>query len=90
MGRADSGRQEHSGGIQPRELTGLMSRSKYDAFYKEFFSQPQMVEDSLKKPMVFDVPIVRSVTGRGKKFFAPTEAYIAPTNQTPHDMTKGL
>jgi len=25
-----------------------MSRSKYDAFYKEFFSQPQMVEDLLK------------------------------------------
>jgi len=25
-----------------------MSRSKYDAFYKEFFSQPQMVEDLVK------------------------------------------
>jgi hypothetical protein len=25
-----------------------MSRAKYDAFYKEFFSQPQMVEGLLK------------------------------------------
>jgi hypothetical protein len=54
-----------------------MSRSKYDAFYKEFFSQPQMVEDSLMKPMVFDVPIVRSVTGRGEKFFA-LQKHILP------------